>query len=82
MLNQEVLKGIANNPDLLEAVKQTVLNQFKEVPTLYTESATDEQLGQITRARLVGIQKVEAAFHAIASLKTLPQTMDSENPAY
>jgi len=80
MLNQEVLKGIANNPDLLEAVKQTVLDQFVEIP--YAEGASDELLGQITRARLVGRQKVEAAFHAIAALKTLPQTMDSENPAY
>ena len=80
MLNKEVLQGIANNPELLEAVKQTVLEQFAEVP--FAEGASDELLGQITRARLVGRQKVESAFQAIAALKTLPQNMDKENPAY
>lgn len=80
MLNKEILKGIANNPELLEAVKQTVLEQFAEV--IFREDVSDELLGQVTRVRLVGRQKVEAAFQAIAALKTLPQNIDKENPAY
>lgn len=76
----EILKGLADNEALFEAVKSTVLEQFAEVP--YAEGASDELLGQITRARLVGRQKVEAAFRTIASHKTVPQSTATNNPAY
>lgn len=76
----DVLKSLANNPELLQAVKEEVLSRFSETP--YAEGASDELLGQLTRARISGIKKVEDAFRAIESLKTVPQSPDKENPAY
>lgn len=74
------LKGIADNKELFEAVKATVLEQFAEVP--YAEGASDELLGQITRARLVGRKKVEDAFRGIEVLRSIKPPTDKENPAY
>ena len=78
--DKETLRGLADNEALFEAVKSVVLEQFAEVP--YAEGASDELLGQITRARYVGRQKVEAAFSAIAQCKTVPEVDTKDNPAY
>ena len=75
-----VLTVLANNPTLLEAVKKVVLDRFAEVP--YAEGASDELLGQITRARYVGRQRVEAAFLEISSFKSVKEKSAPENPAY
>lgn len=76
----EILKGLADNEALLKATKEAVLKHFAEVP--YAEGASDELLGQITRARLVGRQKVEAAFREIESMKTVASLEDKDNPAF
>ncbi len=76
----EILRGIADNEALFEEVKATVLAEFAEVP--YAEGASDELLGQITRARLVGRQKVEAAFQKILKHKSVPSSGGKDNPAY
>ena len=80
MSNKDVLKGLANNEALFEATKKIILEHFEEVP--FSEGASDELLGQITRARHVGRQKVEEAFRKIASYKTIPKSPDKGNPAY
>ncbi len=80
MLRKETLRGLADNKEMLEAVKEAVLEQFAEVP--YAEGASDELLGQITRARLVGRLKVEEAFRMIASCASVKESEKTENPAY
>lgn len=80
MSNKEILKGIADNEALFTAVRDLVLSYFSEIP--YAEGASDELLGQITRARYVGRQKVESAFREIEQYKTAPKTVDKDNPAF
>ena len=80
MDNRAILKNIADNQELFEAVKKTVLDQFENMP--YSERASDELLGQITRARYVGRQKVEEAFAEIARHKLIPKPEPKDNPAY
>lgn len=75
----EILKVIADNPALLQAVKETILKQFNL--EVVTDDMTDEQIGQITRARTKGIQKVETAFSEIARYKTLSDKPPGGNPA-
>jgi len=80
MQDKTILSSLADNEALLLAVKDAVLQQFAEVP--YAEGASDELLGQITRARYVGRQKVEEAFRIIAQCKTLSEVPAKDNPAY
>lgn len=80
MDNKEILKVLADNPALMEATKEAVLAQFAEIP--FSEGASDELLGQITRARFIGRQRVEAAFKDIAAFKSTPEPVDKDNPAY
>jgi hypothetical protein len=75
-----LLQALADNAELLKATKELILKQFEDVP--YAKGASDELLGQLTRARIVGRQKVEAAFHAIEALKSTPELKDKDNPAY
>lgn len=76
----KLLSILADNTALLEETKEVILKQFADVP--YAEGASDELLGQITRARLVGRQKVEEAFKYIESFKTNAQKSVEENPGY
>ena len=79
-MTDKTLQGLADNATLTEAVKQLILKQFAEVP--YADGASDELLGQLTRARMVGRQKVEAAFRELESHKSTPSVIDKDNPAY
>ncbi len=67
MNNTEQLKALANNPALLEAVKEHILSKF-DGPVL-TEGKDDILLGQIFRARLAGRQSVEEAFRDVERLR-------------
>ena len=80
MPDQNILQSLANNEALYDAVKSTVLKHFEDLP--YQEGASDELLGQITRARIVGRKLVEQAFLDIAKHKTNPESKPVENPAY
>ena len=71
---------LADNEALMEETKKTILKQFEDVP--YAEGASDELLGQITRARLVGRQKVEAAFVEISGYKSTAPLTEKTNPAF
>ena len=79
-MEPNILSSLANNEALFEATKKIILEHFEEVP--FSEGASDELLGQITRARHVGRQKVEEAFREIASYKVVPKSEGKENPAY
>lgn len=67
----ELLKTIADSPQLFEALKKHVLDEFRELDGERDSNYSDEQLGQIYRARVVGQQKVEEAFKKIARLRSV-----------
>lgn len=78
------LTNIANNKELLEAVREVFLKQFSidGLRNLKRDVMTDELLGQVTRARLTGTEGVESAMKEIESHKVIPKSTTSENPAY
>lgn len=76
----EILKLIADNPRLIEALKTTLLKQFELEAN--TDGMDDLQLGQMMRARLIGRQKIEDAFKEIAKFKSFETVKKAENPAY
>lgn len=80
MADKSILTGLADNEALFQATKDVLLKHFAEVP--YAEGASDELLGQLTRARIVGRQKVEAAFLEISTHKTVPVLTEKQNPGY
>lgn len=77
-MNDSILTVIADNPALMEAVKKVVLEHF-EMP--FSEVLSDEQLGQIARARISGRTAVEAAFTQIALYKSVPELSSKRNEA-
>ena len=77
----ELLKGLADNQPLFDAVKKAVLAEFSMEPERTDEAVSDVQLGQMFRARLVGIQKIEAAFAKIAKHRTAVQAQPKVNRA-
>ena len=69
-MDKEILKVIADNPALFDCLKKHILDEFEiEIPQADL-SITDEVLGQIFRARLVGKNKVESAFRKVATYRT------------
>ena len=73
------LKVFADNPQLMGAVKRVLLKYFdiKNISPLNS----NEQLGAITRAHLLGQAAVDDAFHEIARHKTGVMNSGRENPA-
>lgn len=71
-LDQPILKAIADNPALSEALQTLFLKHFsisagqKEIPL----GITDENLGQFFRARITGMDVVNKVFAEIARYKT------------
>ena len=74
-----ILKSVADNADLTKALKELLLEQFKEDGG--GTQLDDSSLGQVTRARLEGIKRVEQAFKQIETLKTVKETPKEDNPA-
>lgn len=68
-----VLKALADNPALLETVENALLAEFKMEAERTDDSISDERLGQMFRARIVGIQKVQSALKKIRALKSPPE---------
>jgi hypothetical protein len=66
-----ILKQIADNPALFEALKEVILKHFS-LKDLEVEGLKNpnEVLGQLTRSRLEGLQKLDAAFKEIELQKT------------
>ncbi len=67
----KVLKIVADNANLTEALKELFLKQFEEKHD--TTKLNNESLGQITRSRLDGIAGVNNAFKEIEILKTVKE---------
>ena len=76
----DLLKIVADNPALSAALRELLMKQFGNDSVLEA-SMTDEQIGQITRARLAGIDKIEAAFKEIERFRSVPVREQSPNPA-
>lgn len=77
---ESILTRLADDQALFDEVKKVVLEQFDEMPS--EAGATDELLGQYLRARIVGRQKVEAAFQEISRHKSAPKREGVDNPAF
>ena len=80
-IDKKVLNIIADNNVLFETLKKLLLDEF-EIEAPQTDlGVTDEVLGQIFRARLVGKNKVENAFKKIATYKTFTPEKEVINEA-
>ena len=75
-----ILKSIANNPQLLEAVKGVILAKFDKPATLSKDSG-DILLGQHYRAQLLGRELVEEAFREIERLQDSEKKPEAVNLA-
>lgn len=77
-MEPSILKSFADNPALFKAVKELVRGKFYE-DGVFT-GMTNEELGQIVRARIDGLKKVDEAFAEIESHKTLKEQDESFMP--
>lgn len=80
MENKEILKQLADNPSLLEAVKAAILEHF-EFDYTFRPEVTNENLGEVVRAISYARQELEKAFQEIAALKSTKDTPEPPNPA-
>ena len=74
----KILKSIADNAELKKALKELLLKQFNEDGV--SVQLDDSSLGQVTRARLEGIKRIEQAFKQIETLKSVKETPIEDNP--
>lgn len=81
-----VLKGLADNEALLAEVHKTYADQFTvDIESRWVGDAigiTNEELGEIIRARLEGLRKVEKATKIIESHRSVPTPKKGDNPGY
>ena len=80
MDDNEILKGLADNPMLFDAVTKAILNKFTLRFDNYRD-VSNEQLGAYARARLEGLQLVDEAMSEIARLRTVQDKPDTRMPA-
>jgi hypothetical protein len=69
-MDRPILKVVADNQALTEALKEVLLEEFLNEDGRTDDALSDAQLGQMFRARLVGIQKVESVFKKIARYRS------------
>ena len=75
----DILKAIADNPSLLDAVRKTIEAEFS-LDNLDTTHA-NELLGEKVRARIEGLARVQEAFKKINRYKSNPDKPDKVNRA-
>jgi len=75
----DILKGIADNPALFEALKASLFKHFS-LDVVDTEQ-TNQHIGEMVRAKLEGRALLEVAFREIERLRTLPEVTNTKNPA-
>lgn len=81
MDNSTILKGLADNPLLLEATKALFDKQFSLANLTLEGGLTNEQIGQETRARIEGKKLVDEVFKEIERHKTVQAKAPSHNRA-
>lgn len=75
----KILNLIADNPALTDALKELFRKKFS-VDDANT-NLDNESLGQVVRARIDGLKKVDDAFSEIEKYRTIKEEPVGENPA-
>ena len=78
-MENNILSIVANNPALIEAVKRAIKAEFEI--TSFKDEVSDEQIGQVVRAQMKGLEAVDRAFTEITRYKTIPTATTTVNPA-
>ena len=73
-----ILSIIADNPSLLEALKE-VLEKHFTLDNINT-GMTNENMGAMVRARVDGLNNIKSAFREIATHKSFEKIVDKGNP--
>ena len=77
--DKAILRGVADNPAMLEAIKKVIVGKFS-VDEISTRQS-NELMGQQIRARIEGLHLVEEAFREIAHCATTQLRVEVLNPA-
>jgi len=72
-MNNEILKVIADNSTLFDAVKSALLEEFEKTTSGVPVTTEDAVLGQILRAKMTGIAVVEKTFREIERYKSFSE---------
>ncbi len=75
---KSILSVLADNPAVMQELEKVLLEEFA-LDGLSTDK-TDEELGQDTRAYLVGKTRIRAALKKIAGLQTIQPQQSIKNP--
>lgn len=76
--NRDILRTFADNEAVMAAVRELLEKQFSTDNLEATDS--DILLGQMVRAKLVGLKAIEDAFREIAKYKTVDKSSGKVNP--
>jgi len=76
----QILRMIADNPLLFDALKELVESRFRENRD-DDSGYTDERLGQMYRAQITGLREVRAAWKEISNFKTKENVGERVNRA-
>jgi len=74
------LKLIADSPATYEALKE-LLDDLFQVDREEVIGLNNEQIGEVVRASLTGLYKVDLAFREIDKHKTIERVQNNINPA-
>lgn len=77
---KHILTAFADNPALMDAVKELVAKQFEAMPDL-SKNPSDELLGQFLRAHVTGLEAIDKAWKELAQYKTIEEKPRVPNPA-
>lgn len=82
-MNDPILRGIADNPALFDAVKKVLTEKFEASFSTkeFGPDTSNETLGQYLRAKVMGLALVEEAFKDIAKHKSPPPPVERLNEA-
>lgn len=76
-----ILKIIADNPALFDALLKHISDEFAVLPAGIDANKTNEELGEVVRARLQGMEKVRESFKKISQLKSTSEQPVKRNEA-
>lgn len=77
-MNKDLITALANNQALLDSLKEVLYSHFKEDEI--STDMTNENIGQVTRARVDGRKRLDAAFQEIERHKSFAEKPPTQNP--
>lgn len=80
-MERPALKLVADNPSLTDALREELTEAFLGIGIQTDGGMSDTQLGQMYRARIVGLQVVEDVFKKIAKYRSVPSGVEKRNEA-